>query len=241
MSQFFASGGQSFGASATCSGIKSLNLSRCWFSHLYYGKQASSIRCISTTVSDSRHYGEHLSGPSKIGLQGKNNLQYFPRVLPSLAAMEIEFALDWEKSLIPQRIEGQSCRGLETQGGLQLLYLQPLPAPCLVLVHWAQWRRARVPVCPAPPQLSSQARLRPPTPRGAAEGKTPYGWMTVSLDGAQGLDSADANKNSSSCDLCPQPRFSHPESQCPGEAGKLSPDEATEAQREQGSPDHPVS
>ena len=112
MSQFFASGGQSFGASATCSGIKSLNLSRCWFSHLYYGKQASSIRCISTTVSDSRHYGEHLSGPSKIGLQGKNNLQYFPRVLPSLAAMEIEFALDWEKSLIPQRIEGQSCRGL---------------------------------------------------------------------------------------------------------------------------------
>lgn len=26
--------------------------------------------------------------------------------------MEIEFALDWEKSLIPRRIEGQSCRGL---------------------------------------------------------------------------------------------------------------------------------
>ena len=71
MSQFFTSGGQSFGASATCSGIKSLNLSRCWFSHLYYGKQASSVRCISTTVSDSRHFGEHLSGPSKIGLQGK--------------------------------------------------------------------------------------------------------------------------------------------------------------------------
>lgn len=90
-----------------------------------------------------------------------------------------------------------------------------------------------------PPQLSSQARLRPPTPRGVAEGKTPYGWMTVGLDGAQGLDSADANKNSSSCDLCPQPKFSHPESQRSGEAGKLSPDEETEAQREQGSPRSP--
>ena len=59
------------------------------------------------------------------------------------------------------------------------------------------------------------------------------------LDGAQGLDSADANKNSSSCDLCPQSRFSHPESQRPGGAGKLSPDEAKEAQREQDSPRSP--
>lgn len=63
--------------------------------------------------------------------------------------------------------------------------------------------------------------------------------MTVGLDGAQGWGTADANKNSSSCDLCSLPRFSHPYSQFPGEAGKLSPDKAAEAQREQGSPTTP--
>lgn len=155
----------------------------------------------------------------KLASKGKN-LQYFPGVLPSLAAMEMEFALDWEKSLIPRRIEGQSCGGLRLKVASNFSICSPSQ-----LHAWAWFTGAsggeQESLC-AQHQLSSQARLRPPTPGGAAEGDTLYGWMTVGLDGAQGLDSADANKNSSSCDLCPQSRFSHPESQRPGGAGKQS-------------------
>ena len=80
----------------------------------------------------------------------EKNLQYFPRVLPSLAAMEIEFALDWEKSLIPQRIEGQSCRGLRLKVASNFSICSPSQLHAWSWFTGAQWRRARVPVCPAP-------------------------------------------------------------------------------------------
>ena len=153
--------------------------------------------------------------------------------------MEIEFALDCEKSLIPRRTEGQSCGGLRLKVASSFSICSPSQLHAWAWFTGASGGEQECLCAQHPPQLSSQARLRPPTPGGAAEGDTLYGWMTVGLDGAQGLDSADANKNSSSCDLCPQSRFSHPESQCPGGAGKLSPDEATQAQREQGNPRSP--
>lgn len=60
-------------------------------------------------------------GLPKVGLRGEKNLQYFSGALPNFAAMEIEFALDWEKLLTPWRTEGQNCLGAGTQGGLQPL------------------------------------------------------------------------------------------------------------------------
>lgn len=52
--------------------------------------------------------------------------------------------------------------------------------------------------------------------------------MTMDLDGAQSWENVDANKNPSNCGQYPLPGFSHPDSQFPGEAGELSPDEETD-------------
>lgn len=57
---------------------------------------------------------------------------------------------------------------------------------------------------PSPAGISGPTQA---SPRAKAEVKTACGTMTMGLDGAQGWGNANANKNPSSCDLCPLPSF----------------------------------